>query len=189
MERKLSIKDAINEAISQSMAADDNVFIMGEDIVGGAGRDHETAEDSQGGAFGVSKGLVKQFGRKRVIDTPISETAFVGLGIGAAHAGLRPIIEIMYVDFVGVCFDQIMNQASKLYYMYGGKHSVPMVIRTTEYRVALSEENFKEGFIPEDIEKTAKEYNIIDHPTKILDLDKFNELFHKMLDRLAEGMN
>ena len=131
MERILNIKDAVNEAISQSMAVDDKVFIMGEDIVGGGGRDHETAEDSQGGAFGVTKGLVKKFGRGRVIDTPISETAFVGLGIGAAHAGLRPIIEIMYVDFVGVCFDQIMNQASKLYYMYGGKHSVPMVIRTT----------------------------------------------------------
>ncbi len=131
MERLLSIKDAINEAISQSMEADKNIFIMGEDIVGGAGRDHDTAEDSQGGGFGVTKGLVKKFGRERVIDTPISETAFVGLGIGAAHAGLRPIIEIMYVDFVGVCFDQIMNQASKLYYMYGGKHSVPMVIRTT----------------------------------------------------------
>ncbi|MCG8499017.1 MAG: alpha-ketoacid dehydrogenase subunit beta [Firmicutes bacterium] len=131
MERILNIKDAVNEAISQSMAVDDKVFIMGEDIVGGGGRDHETAEDSQGGAFGVTQGLVKKFGRGRVIDTPISETAFVGLGIGAAHAGLRPIIEIMYVDFVGVCFDQILNQASKLYYMYGGKHSVPMVIRTT----------------------------------------------------------
>lgn len=131
MSRELTIKDAVNEAIRQSMEADPNVFIMGEDICGGNGRDHDTAMESQGGAFGVTKGLATQFGRERVLDTPISETAFTGLGIGAAHAGLRPIVEIMYVDFVGVCFDQIMNQASKMHYMYGAKTSLPMVIRTT----------------------------------------------------------
>lgn len=129
--RKLNIKDAINEAIAQSMREDENVFIMGEDISGGKGRNHPEALDALGGAFGVTKGLIKEFGSRRVLDTPISETAFTGLGIGAAHCGLHPIIEIMYVDFVGVCFDQIMNQASKMHYMYGGKTSVPMVIRTT----------------------------------------------------------
>lgn len=131
MSRELTIKDAINEAIAQSMRADENVFIIGEDISGGKGRSHPEALDSLGGAFGVTKGLVTEFGRKRVLDTPISETAFTGLGIGASHCGLRPIVEIMYVDFMGVCFDQILNQASKMYYMYGGKASVPMVIRAT----------------------------------------------------------
>lgn len=129
--RKISIQQAVREGIAQSMREDENVFIMGEDICGGKGRSHDTALDAQGGAFGVTKGLAGEFGRERVIDTPISETAFTGLGIGAAHAGLRPIIELMYVDFAGVCFDQILNQASKMHYIYGGKTALPMVIRTT----------------------------------------------------------
>jgi len=131
MSRILNIKDAINEAIAQSMREDPDVFIMGEDICGGNGRSHETALESQGGAFGVTMGLATEFGRGRVLDTPICETAFTGLAIGAAHAGLKPIVEIMYVDFVGVCFDQIMNQMSKMHYMYGGKTALPLVLRTT----------------------------------------------------------
>ena len=129
MARMLNIKDAINEAIAQEMTRDQNVFVMGEDIVGGAGNNHEGALDSLGGAYGVTHGLATKFGRERVIDTPISETAFLGLGLGAAYAGLRPIIEIMYVDFIGVCYDQLYNQAAKLHYMYGGKKTVPMVLR------------------------------------------------------------
>lgn len=131
MSRKLNIKDAINEAIAGQMALDENIFIMGEDIVGGKGNDGFEKVSGLGGAYGVTSGLVEQFGRERVMDMPISETGFVGMGLGAAQAGLRPIIEIMYVDFIGVCYDQLLNQASKMFYMYGGKKPIPMVVRTT----------------------------------------------------------
>lgn len=130
MERKLSVKGAINEAIAQQMTLDDRVFIMGEDIAGGATSPEFAQKTGLGGGFGVTAGLVEKFGRKRVIDMPISEAGFLGMGIGAAFAGLRPIIEIMYVDFIGVCYDQLLNQASKMFYMYGGKKALPMVIRT-----------------------------------------------------------
>lgn len=129
MTRILSTKDAINEAVSTMMEKDENVFIMGEDICGAAGNEFEGSIDSLGGAYGVTHGLATKFGRERVIDTPISETAFLGMGIGAAFAGMRPIIEIMYVDFIGVCYDQLYNQAAKLFYMYGGKKPIPMVLR------------------------------------------------------------
>src|SRR5699024_8691969 len=82
------------------------------------------------GAFGVSKGMVQEFGEDRVIDTPISETAFMGCGIGAAITGMRPIVELMFSDFMAVCYDQIINQAAKMHFMFGGKVNVPMVIRT-----------------------------------------------------------
>jgi len=130
MTRLLSTKDAINEAISIAMAKDENVFIMGEDICGAAGNDFDGSIDTLGGAYGVTHGLATKFGRERVIDTPISETAFLGMGIGAAFAGMKPIIEIMYVDFIGVCYDQLYNQAAKFFFMYGGKKPVPMVVRT-----------------------------------------------------------
>lgn len=130
MTRKLMTKDAINEAISQSMERDESIYIMGEDISGGAGNDFEGAVDSLGGAYGVTKGLATKFGRKRVIDAPISETGFIGMAVGAAFAGLRPIVELMYVDFIGVCYDQLYNQAAKLFYLYGGKKPIPMVLRT-----------------------------------------------------------
>lgn len=130
MTRKLMTKDAINEAIAQSMERDKNVFIMGEDLSGGAGHDFPGSIDSLGGAYGVTKGLATKFGRGRVIDTPISETAFIGMGVGAAFAGLRPIIELMYVDFIGVCYDQLYNQAAKMFFLYGGKKPIPMVLRT-----------------------------------------------------------
>jgi pyruvate dehydrogenase E1 component beta subunit len=132
MTRELTIKDAINEALRQEMAADDRVILLGEDIAGGAGREetYPPAADAWGGPFGVTKGLLGQFGRRRVIDTPIAETGFVGAAIGAAVAGLRPVAEIMYVDFIGTSFDQVLNHAAKLRYVYGGKVSVPLVIRT-----------------------------------------------------------
>jgi len=130
--RELTIKDAINEALAQEMAADDRVILFGEDIAGGAGRDEDYPEaaDSWGGPFGVTKGLLGKFGRRRVIDTAIAETGFIGASVGAAVAGLRPVAEIMYVDFIGTSFDQLLNQAAKLRYIYGGKVSVPMVVRT-----------------------------------------------------------
>jgi pyruvate dehydrogenase E1 component beta subunit len=130
--RRLTVKDAINEALAQEMERDPTVILMGEDIAGGAGRDeaHPPALDAWGGPFGVTQGLVKKFGRKRVRDTAIAETGFIGAAVGAAYAGLRPVAELMYVDFIGVCFDQLLNQAAKLRYVYGGKASIPMVLRT-----------------------------------------------------------
>jgi acetoin:2,6-dichlorophenolindophenol oxidoreductase subunit beta len=132
MMRELTIKDAINEALAQEMAADDRVILFGEDIAGGAGRDetYPDAADAWGGPFGVTQGLLGRFGRRRVIDTAIAETGFIGASVGAAIAGLRPVAEIMYVDFIGTSFDQLLNQAAKLRYVYGGKVSVPMVVRT-----------------------------------------------------------
>lgn len=128
--RELSVKDAINEAIMQEMQVDKNVFLMGEDVAGGAGNPGMECKSGLGGAFAVTGGLVEKFGRKRICDMPISETGFLGMGIGAAFAGLRPIVEIMYVDFIGVCYDQLFNQAAKMFYLYGGKNPIPMVIRT-----------------------------------------------------------
>jgi acetoin:2,6-dichlorophenolindophenol oxidoreductase subunit beta len=132
MSRQLTIKDAINEALAQEMAADDRIVLFGEDIAGGAGRDeaYPEAADSWGGPFGVTQGLLGKFGRRRVVDTAIGETGFIGASVGAAVAGLRPVAEIMYVDFIGTSFDQLLNQAAKLRYVYGGKVSVPMVVRT-----------------------------------------------------------
>ncbi len=132
MTRELTIKDAINEALAQEMAADERIILFGEDIAGGAGRDdvHPEAADAWGGPFGVTRGLLGRFGRRRVIDTTIAETGFIGASVGAAVAGLRPVAEIMYADFIGTSFDQLLNQAAKLRYVYGGKVSVPMVVRT-----------------------------------------------------------
>src|SRR3990170_2958208 len=132
MIRELTMKDAINEALAQEMEADERVVLFGEDIAGGAGRDdaYPEAADAWGGPFGVTKGLLTRFGRERVIDTAIAETGFVGAAIGAAIAGLRPVAEIMYIDFIGTSFDQILNQAAKMRYVYGGKVSIPMVVRT-----------------------------------------------------------
>ncbi len=132
MSRRLNVKDAINEALAAEMALDDRVFLIGEDIGGGAGRDEQypPALDAWGGPFGVTQGLQTRFGRKRVIDSALGETGFVGACIGAAIAGLRPVAEIMYIDFIGTSFDQLLNHAAKLRYVYDGKVSVPMVVRT-----------------------------------------------------------
>jgi pyruvate/2-oxoglutarate/acetoin dehydrogenase E1 component len=128
--RELNVKDAINEALVQAMEADPNVIMMGEDIAGGAGRDDQGGLDAWGGPFGVTQGLATRFGRERVRDTTIAEAGFFGAAVGAAMTGLRPIVELMYVDFVGVCYDQLLNQAAKMRYMFGGKQKVPMVVRT-----------------------------------------------------------
>jgi acetoin:2,6-dichlorophenolindophenol oxidoreductase subunit beta len=127
MARKISVKQAINEALDQEMARDPSVICMGEDIVGGAGSAGE--RDAWGGVLGVTKGLYAKYG-DRLLDTPLSESAYVGAAIGAACCGMRPVAELMFIDFMGVCFDQIFNQAAKFKYMFGGKAETPLVIRT-----------------------------------------------------------
>ncbi len=125
---KKTFREAINEALAQEMRRDPTVIIMGEDIAGGMGAHGE--DDAWGGPLGVTKGLMSEFGRERVLDTPITESAFIGAAAGAAATGLRPVAELMFVDFMGVCFDQIFNQAGKFRYMFGGKAVTPLVIRT-----------------------------------------------------------
>src|SRR5215207_3352430 len=125
---KKSYRQAINEALRQEMERDHRVILMGEDISGGTGTQGD--QDAWGGPLGVTKGLRPQFGPDRVLDTPISESAFVGAAVGAAATGLRPVVELMFVDFMGVCFDQIFNQAAKFRYMFGGKAVTPLVVRT-----------------------------------------------------------
>jgi acetoin:2,6-dichlorophenolindophenol oxidoreductase subunit beta len=127
MARTISYREAINEALAQEMARDPSVVVMGEDNAGGAGSPGE--EDAWGGVLGVTKGLYHQF-PGRVLDTPISESAFIGAAVGAATRGLRPVAELMFIDFMGVCFDQIFNQAAKFRYMFGGKAVTPVVVRT-----------------------------------------------------------
>ncbi len=116
--RELTFMGAINEALAQEMRREPRMFLMGEDV--GIGN----------GTFGASAGLVNEFGTQRVLDTPLSEAGFVGAAVGAALTGMRPVVELMFVDFMGVCMDQIINQAAKLRYMSGGRLSVPLVIRT-----------------------------------------------------------
>ncbi len=123
-----SYRQAVNEALRQEMERDSRVILMGEDVAGGAGAPGE--DDAWGGPLGVTKGLEPIFGRERVLDTPISESAFIGCAAGAAATGLRPVAELMFVDFMGVCFDQIFNQAAKFRYMFGGRATTPLVIRT-----------------------------------------------------------
>jgi acetoin:2,6-dichlorophenolindophenol oxidoreductase subunit beta len=127
MARTISYREAINEALAQEMERDERVVVFGEDNVGGTGSPGEI--DAWGGVLGVTKGLYGRF-PKRVLDTPISESAFIGAAIGAATGGLRPVAELMFIDFMGVCFDQIFNQAAKFRYMFGGKAVTPVVIRT-----------------------------------------------------------
>jgi len=128
--RSLTFGQAINEALRLEMERDPAVVLMGEDVAGGATVPGFEQEDAWGGVLGVTRGLVQQFGRQRVLDTPISESGFIGAAVGAAATGLRPVAELMFVDFFGVCMDQIFNQGAKLRYMFGGKARVPMVIRT-----------------------------------------------------------
>ncbi len=125
---KKSIREAINEAISQEMARDPDVVIIGEDVAGGHGGSGMV--DSVGGVLGVTRGLYTRFGPEPVIDTPITESAILGMAAGAAATGLRPIAELMFSDFLGVCFDQLYNQAAKFRYMFGGRARTPLVVRS-----------------------------------------------------------
>ena len=124
---ELMIREAIAQTIHDEMLRDDNVIVLGEDIVGGMGT--EGGPESTGGIWGTSGGLFDKFGADRVIDTPISESAIIGAAAGLALTGKRPIAEIMFADFVGVCLDQIWNQLAKFRYMFGGKTVCPAVIR------------------------------------------------------------
>jgi pyruvate dehydrogenase E1 component beta subunit len=123
-----SFRDALNEAMRDEMRRDPKVILLGEDIAGGMGSGGE--QDAWGGVLGATKGLMPEFGRERVYDTPITESAFIGAAAGAALTGLRPVAQLMFVDFFGVCGDQIMNQMAKFRYMFGGKATTPVVIRT-----------------------------------------------------------
>lgn len=117
MMRELSYRDALNEALHEEFERDTSVFLMGEDV------------GSYGGPFQITRGLFDKFGEMRVRDTPISEPGFTALAVGAAMTGSRPVIEILYVDFAALAMDQIVNQAAKVHYMFGGKARVPLVIR------------------------------------------------------------
>ncbi|MDN4522934.1 alpha-ketoacid dehydrogenase subunit beta [Fictibacillus fluitans] len=131
MGRTISMADAINEAMKLAMRKDENVLLLGEDVAGGAQVDHLQDDEAWGGVLGVTKGLVQEFGRERVLDTPITEAGYVGAAMAAASTGLRPIAELMFNDFIGSCLDQVLNQGAKFRYMFGGKAKVPITIRTT----------------------------------------------------------
>jgi pyruvate dehydrogenase E1 component beta subunit len=115
---EMTYRDALRKALHDAMTEDEDVFVIGEEV----GR--------YGGAYGVTKGLIDEFGPERLRDTPISEPAIVGTAVGAAMAGMRPVAELMYVDFIGMTMDQLCNQAAKIRYMFGGQIGVPMVLRT-----------------------------------------------------------
>ena len=117
--RELTYAEAIREALAEEMRRDPTVFVIGEDVA------------EAGTPFKVVKGLVDEFGKARVVDTPISEAGFTGLAVGAAMAGMRPVVDIMFGDFMTLIMDQVVNQAAKIHYMSGGKWKVPMVIRAT----------------------------------------------------------
>src|SRR6187397_1896110 len=117
--RELTFGDAIKAAIAEEMRRDPKVILMGEDVA------------EAGTTFKVLTGLVDEFGKDRIIDTTISEAGFTGIGVGAAMAGMRPIVDIMFGDFLTLIMDQLVNQAAKIHYMSGGKWKVPMVVRAT----------------------------------------------------------
>lgn len=118
MSNESSFTDAIRQALAEEMEADGSVFMIGEDIA------------AYGGAFGVTKGLLERFGAERVVNTPISEGGFIGMSVGAAMTGLRPVAEIMFMDFITLASDQLINQAAKLRYIFGEQARCPMVVRT-----------------------------------------------------------
>lgn len=117
---KISIREAINQVLHEEMARDERVVVMGEDV----------ANRESGGVYGITAGLADKFGELRVIDTPITESAIIGAAGGAALTGLRPVAELMFIDFLGVCLDQLMNQIAKFRYMFGGGATTPVTIRT-----------------------------------------------------------
>src|SRR3974390_2933654 len=117
--REITMGEAVREALAEEMRRDTRVFVMGEDVA------------EAGTAFKVLNGRVDEFGPERVLDTPISEAGFTGIAVGAAMTGMRPVVDIMFGDFIGLTMDQMVNQAAKVHYMSGGKWKVPMVMRTT----------------------------------------------------------
>src|SRR5574337_945574 len=117
--RELTLAQAIREALAEELRRDANVYVMGEDVA------------EAGTPFKVLSGLVEEFGPQRIIDSPISEAGITGIGVGAAMTGIRPVVDIMFGDFITLTMDQMVNQAAKIHYMSGGKLKVPMVLRTT----------------------------------------------------------
>lgn len=136
---EITFREALNDSLRYNLKNDDTVFCWGEDI------------GILGGAFGVTAGLYDEFGPDRIIDTPISEMAIVGAGIGAALGGLKPVIEIMYIDFTPGCMDMIVNQMAKIHYMFGGQVNVPMVLRIVSgamgYNAAQHSQSFYSFFV------------------------------------------
>jgi len=116
--REITYRQALNEALDEELARDSGVFLLGEDIA------------IYGGAYGVTVGLWEKYGDERVMDAPISEPAITGVGLGASLLGLKPVVEIMYIDFIGLCMEQLNNQVAKIRYMFGGKCTVPFTLRT-----------------------------------------------------------
>jgi pyruvate dehydrogenase E1 component subunit beta len=136
--KTITYREAMREAIREAMLADERVFLMGEDV------------GAYGGCFGVSKGLLDEFGPERIRDTPLSESAFVGAGIGAAMGGMRPIVEVMTVNFCLLALDQIMNNAATITHMSGGRFAIPLVIRMTTgggRQVAAQHSHSLEGWL------------------------------------------
>lgn len=128
--RSGELREALREALREEMQRDESVIVLGEDMAGGGGVPGHERRDAWGGVAGVTRGLVAEFGRERVLDTPISEAAFMGAAVGSAMTGLRPVAELQFIDFLGVCLDQIVNQGAKVRYMHGGWDiEVPMVVR------------------------------------------------------------
>ncbi len=126
---EMTFRQAINSALSDEMARDETVVCIGTDIAGGQGGTSGN-EDVMGGVLGVTKGLYPKYGGGRVIDTPISEMGYMGMAVGAAATGLRPVAELMFIDFIGCCGDMLLNQAAKIRYMFGGKSTCPLTVRT-----------------------------------------------------------
>jgi pyruvate/2-oxoglutarate/acetoin dehydrogenase E1 component len=137
--REITVREALNEALRYNLRNDSRVFCWGEDI------------GVLGGAFGVTAGLFDEFGGERIIDTPISEIAIVGAAIGAALGGLRPVVEVMYIDFTPGCMDMIVNQMAKIRYMFGGQFKIPMVMRIVSgaagYNAAQHSQSFYSFFL------------------------------------------
>jgi pyruvate/2-oxoglutarate/acetoin dehydrogenase E1 component len=137
--REITVREALNEALRYNLRNDPRVFCWGEDI------------GVLGGAFGVTAGLFKEFGADRIIDTPVSEMAIVGAAIGAALGGLRPVVEVMYIDFTPGCMDMIVNQMAKIRYMFGGQFKIPMVLRIVSgaagYNAAQHSQSFYSFFL------------------------------------------
>jgi len=137
--REITFREALNESLRYNLKNDNKVFCWGEDI------------GVLGGAFGVTAGLYKEFGPERIIDVPISEIAIVGAGIGASMGGLKPVIEIMYIDFTPGCMDMIINQMAKIHYMFGGQVNVPLVLRVVSgamgYNAAQHSQSFYSFFV------------------------------------------
>ena len=126
--REERYRDSFQRTLRDELNHDENVYIMGEDVAGGPGREDQGIIDSWGGPFAATKGLIQDFGARRIVDTPISEAGFLGAAIGSALTGLRPVVDLMYFDFIGVAMDQIISNASKSRYMFGGQTRIPLTM-------------------------------------------------------------